>query len=182
MQHSLSTTMRNALWIALVTLATVLFSFALACAAPFAALAAVAAVRMARGPGLLLILAAWGVNQAIGFLLLDYPTTWDSFAWGAAIGLAALLATLASRRIAVAVETPAAQLPLAFAVAFVVYELALYLPTFALPSGDETFSFGIVFWVLQVNVLAFAGLLVLHWFAGAVGLLAPRPSRLAAGV
>jgi hypothetical protein len=35
--------------------------------------------------------ANWFANQIIGYGCLHYPRTWDSFAWGAAIGIAPFL-------------------------------------------------------------------------------------------
>src|SRR3954462_4631533 len=83
-----------AIWIALVSGSSVLFSLALACATPFAALATVSGLALRRGPALALVGTAWLANQAVGYGLLNYPRTPDSFAWGAAIGIAALAATV----------------------------------------------------------------------------------------
>jgi hypothetical protein len=80
------------IWIAVVATSSALFSLALACATPFAAIATIAGTRMPTRLALTLTTVAWLVNQSVGYFLLGYPRTWDSFAWGAAIGLAALLA------------------------------------------------------------------------------------------
>jgi hypothetical protein len=59
----------------LVLLATAcaLASFAFACATPFAAFAVVAAALLRPAAALLVIFAAWVVNQASGFGALHYP-------------------------------------------------------------------------------------------------------------
>lgn len=82
----------SVVWITLVSVSSILFSLALACATPFAAIAAIAGIWMTARNAFVLTFAAWLANQIVGYLLLGYPTTWDSFAWGFAIGLAAMLA------------------------------------------------------------------------------------------
>ena len=80
----------------LLTAACALASFAFACATPFAAFAVVAAAMLPMRPALLIVTAAWIVNQAIGFGALGYPLNADTMLWGFAIGLAALIATATS--------------------------------------------------------------------------------------
>jgi hypothetical protein len=165
---------RTAGWIALVTVSSIVFSMVLACATPFAALAAFAGVATWRRTGLMLIGVAWLANQAVGYLALGYPQTWDSFAWGAAIGIAAVLATLAA---SVATRMPLprfGRILVGFVFGFLAFELTLFAATAILPSGDEAFSLAIVARVFAVNGLALAGLLVLQRTAEAVG-LGPRP-------
>jgi hypothetical protein len=70
---------KDGLWVLILTLSSIAFSYVFACATPFAALGALAATRMRLGTGLALIVAAWGTNQFIGFFILGYPCTWDSF-------------------------------------------------------------------------------------------------------
>jgi len=72
-----------------LTAAAILFSFAFACATPFPALTALAALHLRRSDALALTGIAWVANQAIGYGLLGYPQTWDSFAWGGVIGVSA---------------------------------------------------------------------------------------------
>ncbi|WP_137862743.1 MULTISPECIES: hypothetical protein [unclassified Sphingomonas] len=79
----------STLWIMLLTLASMATSFALACTAPVAALAALAAVHMRRRDGIALALAAWGANQAVGFLFLHYPHDPKTLLWGVGLGTAA---------------------------------------------------------------------------------------------
>jgi hypothetical protein len=81
---------------------------------------------------LAVVVAAWIVNQAIGFGVLGYPVEPNTFLWGFAIGAAALIAT--------AVSTPVRRLPsigrpvelaLALLAAYVVYEVVLFAFTLA---------------------------------------------------
>ena len=69
-------------WIALLTVATIAGSLVFACATPFPALAALAALHMSRRDAFALTAVIWGANQIIGYGLLHYPQTWDSVAWG----------------------------------------------------------------------------------------------------
>ena len=54
------------LWVALVSTASLVLSFSLACAVPLAAFAALAGLHMRKGAGLALVAAAWLVNQIVG--------------------------------------------------------------------------------------------------------------------
>jgi hypothetical protein len=73
-----------------------LASFAFACATPFAAFAAFAGATLPLSAALPVVVAAWIVNQAIGFCVLGYPVELNTFLWGFAIGAAALIATAVS--------------------------------------------------------------------------------------
>jgi hypothetical protein len=159
---------KDAIWVAILTLSGIAFSYVFACATPFAALGALAGTRMRLGAGLALIAAAWATNQLIGFFILSYPRTWDSFGWGAAIGAAALLATMTARRALLLVRSSAASTLVAFAIAFATYEIALFAATAVLPSSAAAFSFPIVVRILAINGGAFVGLLAIQrlavWF------------------
>jgi hypothetical protein len=166
---------RRAGWITLVTLATILGSFIFACATPFAALAALSAAFLRRRDAFVLIGINWLANQVIGFGFLHYPQTWDSFSWGAAMGIAALVATMAaigseslSRRFGWALA-----LTVTFAASFVAYEAALFAATAVLPAGGG-FAPKVVLYVLEVNGLAFAGLLLLQGIGRNFGLAGTR--------
>jgi hypothetical protein len=165
-------------WIAVLTLAAIAGSVVFACAAPFAALAALAALHMNRRDAFILVGITWVANQTVGYGFLDYPHTWDSFAWGIAIGASAMIAT------ALAAETAKALRPFgwalstltSFAVAFAGYEITLYAATVVLPSDTSAFSLATVLYILKVNVVAFVALLVLQYAGTRSGLALPRPS------
>lgn len=165
---------KTSLWIAIVAITSIMFSLALACATPFAAIATVAGSFLTRRAAVAMSGFAWLANQAVGYFVLDYPTTWDSYAWGLAIGLAALIAVTAVLAVRAVGRSPALTVLLSFLAAFAAYELLLFASTAVLPSGDGAFSPAIVMQIFWTNVLALAGLLVLHWCAVRVGLLAPR--------
>ena len=81
-QRDAQTKTRRWLWILLLTAASVFVTLGMACATPFAALATLAALHMSRRDGLALIGIAWLADQAVGYGLLGYPRTANSFAWG----------------------------------------------------------------------------------------------------
>ena len=172
---------RQLIWAAAVSGASILFSLALACATPFAAIATAAGANMSRRGALLLTGMAWLANQGVGYLVLGYPTTWDSFAWGGAIGVAAALATGAVLLLREKVQSGISTVVAGFVLAFVVYEFVLFAATALLPSGEEAFSLDVIVQILWPNVLALVGLVVLHRIAVSVRFL-PDPETVRGGV
>jgi hypothetical protein len=170
----------TALWIALVAGSSILFSLVLACATPFAALATIAGARMRARQAFALIVVAWLTNQAVGYLALGYPRTWDSFAWGAAIGIAVLIAVLPAAVLVRRVPAPIAIVG-GFVCAFVLYEAALFAATAFLPSGPGAFAPPVVWRILWINVLALVLLFLLHRAALGLRVLSrasmPEPAR-----
>ncbi len=57
--------------------------------------------------------------------------------------------------------------------AFAVYEVALFAATVPLPSGPGAFAPSVVLGILWTNLLALAGLLLLHRLAALLGLTLP---------
>jgi hypothetical protein len=178
--ESLPDTTRRGVWIALLTVASVALSLVFACATPFAAFVALAAVNMRRGDVLALAVATWLANQAVGYGLLHYPLTANSFEWGGAIGVAVVVAAEA----AIAAQRPFARglvtaTVAAFAAAFAVFELVLYGFSFVL--GDAgAFTLAIVGDILKANVLALLGLGILFYLAVMVGLARGNTTTVAA--
>jgi hypothetical protein len=162
--------LRMTTWVAIVTSAMIAFSFAFACATPLAAVAAFAGSRMSRRDGPTLIIAAWLANQLIGYLVLDYPRTWDSYAWGATIGAASLLAGIAAAGAARTVRQWWLSPYAAFVAAFSVYEGALFAATVVLPSCAGAFSPSVIARILAINAGAMVGLMAIHSLAAFVGL------------
>ncbi|WP_119460298.1 hypothetical protein [Rhodospirillaceae bacterium SYSU D60014] len=175
---------RRWLWLGFLTAASVLFSLGLACATPFAALGAIAALNMGRRDAVILILAAWLANQAVGYGILAYPQTFESVAWGAAMGAAALIGTLVAHRIAgqLAPMGRAFTTVSAFGAAFLTFEAALFAASFLLPGSGEPFSLAVVGQILLTNTVALAGLLVLYRLGTAIGLVAGHAPRVTAAV
>lgn len=161
------------LWIALIAGLTVIGSYALACVAPLAAVAALAALTMRRGEGLALVIVAWLVNQAVGFALLSYPHTPDTYAWGAAIGVAAVLGYVAAAAITPFVRSTLLATAVALAAAFAVYQFALYVFGVATSYAGDSFSIAVVSEVLAINAVAYVAFLALHRVAVALSLVKP---------
>jgi hypothetical protein len=157
-----STALRRSLWIGVLVVASIGFSWAFACAAPFAAFAAAAALTMARRDALTLIVAVWAANQAVGFVPLGYPTDATSLAWGAMLAAAAIAATLVAQLCAarLADVTGLARGGATLVAAYMVYEVVLVAVT-PLLGGIESFTPAIVAQVFALNAFGFVGLYAL---------------------
>ncbi|HML27393.1 MAG TPA: hypothetical protein PKE16_00870 [Hyphomicrobium sp.] len=160
-----------AIWIALIALLSVGGSFVFACATPLAAIAALAATRMDGRTGLTLVVTAWLTNQIVGYGFLAYPHTLDSYAWGAALGGAAIAAFAAARLASGMIRSWLVLPVLSFFMAFAAYEFALYLAGLPLGSSDDAFSEAVIVQVFEVNALSFMGLVTLSAIANALARL-----------
>jgi hypothetical protein len=154
---------RTAAWPASLAGATVLGSLALACVFPFAAIATLAALTLDRRAGVALVAAVWAANQAVGFLLMNFP--WDVQAVGH--GISILLSTLAAFGVArfIIMRTDghwALRSAAALASAFIVFEVLLRAYA-QFGGGAENFSAEIVSGVAVNDALWFVGLLALRW-------------------
>lgn len=164
------TATRRVIWMALIVVSGVGLSLFFACATPFAALATLAALKTRRRDTAAVVGLVWAGNQAVGYGYLGYPWTWDSVAWGLAIGLSAGLALLAAialtprRSASLAISLP-------FVGAFAAYELALYIASFVLPSSNAAFSAAVVEQLFLVNLVALLGLIAAHQVVSLVALL-----------
>ncbi|HEY4855454.1 MAG TPA: hypothetical protein VIH98_02100 [Xanthobacteraceae bacterium] len=144
----------------LLTAACALASFVFACATPFAAFAVLAAALLPLQPALVVVGAAWLVNQAIGFGLRGYPADIHTIMWGLAIGAAALIATATS---ALVLHTlPRTRDPAAFAfaliAAYAAYEVVLFAVTPFL-GGAGAFTAAIVGRLSLLSALWLIGLI-----------------------
>jgi hypothetical protein len=103
--------------------------------------------------------------------LLDYPWTASTFAWGAALGLVAVLATLAAHWMArLSMKASRGLTFLAtFLIAFAVYEAALFVISATFLGGTEIYTAAIQGRIFAVNAAAFVGLLVVNQLAASVG-------------
>ena len=173
---------KRAGWIALLTAATFLGSFVFACATPFAALGAAAALNMRKRDAFALTGVNWLVNQIVGYGFLHYPVDAYSITWGAAIGVAAMIATaVAIGTVSITRALPWAVSAVAtFAVAVGVYELSLYAVTAVSPAEADAFSPQTILYVVEVAGFAFAGLLILQGIGQSIGLALPRTAAVPA--
>jgi hypothetical protein len=150
--------LRHRVWLLLLVVSSVAFTLGFACAVPFAAFGAIAALTLPRRDALLLTAALWLVNQAIGFAILHYPLDGMTLVWGAVLGGIAVLSTVAAQ--AVIEGRGLALAPAAgFAAAFVAYEVSLYLVSAGALGGTEDFTAAIVGRILAINAAGFAALL-----------------------
>jgi hypothetical protein len=108
---------------------------------------------------LLVVAAAWVVNQAIGFGALHYPVDANTIGWGIAIGAAALAGTATSASVLRLVQRTSVipALGVALVVAYVTYELVLFAAT-PLLGGEGAFTAAIVVRIGVLNILWLIGL------------------------
>ena len=146
---------------ALLTVSCALASFVLACAAPFAALAVVAAAMLPLRPALLVMTGAWLINQGIGFGALHYPIDAGTTAWGFVIGAAALTATCVASAVFRVLPQNRAPLMLALVLAgaYAAYEVVLFTATPFL-GGAGAFTAAVVARLGGLNVVWLIGLVV----------------------
>ena len=162
--------MRHLIWPALLVGAGIGLSFGFACALPFAAFAAAAALSLPRRDALASIFAVWFANQLVGFTALGYPWTPDTFEWGAALAAVAVLASLAAQWAGIRLAGAARLVcsAAAFLLAFAVYEAALFMISTAWLGGAEVFTAAIQGRIFAINAAAFAALMLLHRLAAAL--------------
>lgn len=181
--HSAPPQQSNWLWMGLLSLVSIAGSAVFACAATFAAVAAVAGSQMTKRDALATVFLSWALNQAVGFGWLNYPQTWDSFAWGAAIGGAALISAVVAHAVAnwLNGQPRSVAVACAFLAAFAVFEVGLLAANTLLPGDWSVFAPAIVASIFVSNAAALAGLLVLErlsqWL-GLIGTIGRRPQGL----
>jgi len=166
----------RSMWPALVIVAGAALTTWFTCITPFVAFSVMAATTLSRRGGLVLTIAAWLANQAVGYGMLHYPWTVTSVAWGVTIGMAAVLATVAAQEVGDRLRSaPLSTRGLtAFVAAFAVYELALYAMAVSSLGGAEAFAPRIVGQVLLVNAATLVGLWGVHQLLTTVRLAAQR--------
>lgn len=162
-----------ALWIVLLTAASTATTLALACATPFAALAALAAVHMRRQDGVMLVVIAWLASQVVGFGIHHYPHDAKTIAWAFGIGAAAVASALGAH-LALRDWPFAVRLTLALVAAFVAYNAVLAIC--ALVLGGVTTTLDPINLARQFtrNAAVLVGLLAFYRVLLALGLPAAR--------
>lgn len=146
------------LWMLVLVITSVIFTCTDACALPFAACGAVVALTLSRKDALLAIALMWVANQIIGFSYLNYPLTAQCFAWGAVIGLTAIVSTLAAQFV-VARTSVIKQIVSAFFFAFAAYEMMLFATSFML-GGLENYTLDVQARIFAINALSIPALLI----------------------
>ena len=166
----------------LLTVASTVTTWALACATPFPALAALAALHMHRRDGVALALAAWVAAQAVGFGLLGYPHDPSTLGWALGLGVAAVASAVAAHAVAgrLSHRSFVIRLGLAYGAAFVAFKAVIAL--FALKLGGMAISLAPALAATQFvrNGAILLGLLVLYRGLVAIGVPAAPAMRPAA--
>ena len=166
-------------WLGLLVAISAALTTWFACVTPFVAFSVIAATTPTRRDALFVSVASWLANQAVGYGALHYPWTTNSIAWGAAIGVAALVGTFVAQWSVARLQRlrPSLQALAAFVSAFVVYESALYAVAVSALGGTRGFALSIVSRVLVINAVTLLGLYGLTQLAGVVGVVARRAGR-----
>jgi hypothetical protein len=176
-----ASTLVTTLWPAILALAAVGGSLAFTCVAPFAAFAVATAGTLRLRSALGTMAVIWLANQAVGFGALGYPWTLNTILWGLAMGVAAMVAALATAGVLGRFHTSAGwlRLPLAFGTAFVVYEMAIMAVSVILGSGD-VFAPALLGRLALIDAAWLGGLMFVHAvLAGGVPAGGGATSRLA---
>jgi len=161
-------------WSAFLIVGSAVGSLALACATPFAALAAVAAATLPLRMALVTSMGVWLANQWVGFALLGYPLTASSLAWGPVLGASALAATAAGVHVAgLFTGTDIRRWPAVFAAALAVQQVVVL----AFGVVDGTASLAVAAGVSGMNALWLIALAAIHRLAAGVATHAqPAPA------
>jgi len=173
----------SALWVSLLTAASTVTTLALACATPFPALAALAAVHMRRRDGIALILLSWAASQAVGFLLLGYPRDGSTLGWGAGLGTAAVGSALAGYAVLRALDykSVAARMATAYAAGFTAFKGIILLWALVLGGLHTAMAPDLLVEQFLRNGAILIGLYALYRALVAVGVpTPPRPATAAA--
>jgi hypothetical protein len=165
-----TTSRARLIWMVILTIAAISTSLALSCVTPFAALAVALGGTVGLRASLRVIMIVWLANQFVGFVFFHFPVTANTFLWGFAIGIAALLTTIVA---AIMIKyfsssTAAVRLGVALPASFAVYELGLLVAAVFLGSL-ETFRPSIVAQLAWINAASLLGMIVLNELAAAIG-------------
>lgn len=170
---SLSPATARHLWVGVMTVASTVTTLVLACATPFPALAAIAALYVRRQEGIILMLAAWAVSQGVGYCLLGYQMTAENAVWAVTMALAAISAVMCAGWVAgrSAGAHPALRLAAAYGVAFVAFKLVVLGGAVLLNSGWAAFAPDILARQFVRYAMILGGLLGLQYLLDRGGLL-----------
>ena len=151
----------TALAATLLVAASVALTLGFACAAPLAAFAVISALQFKRGAAIGVVLGILAANQAVGFGCLHYPTDASTLAWGAALGLIALLSLGAASAVLARIEGAPGILA-GFLAAFVAYQGSIYAACLLSGTDVTHFTFAVVSRVFLINAASLGGLLALR--------------------
>ncbi|MEN0001766.1 MAG: hypothetical protein AAF940_12875 [Pseudomonadota bacterium] len=163
---------QSPLWMFVLIAAAILFSFALACGMPFAALSALAALTLAPRNAIVLGGLGWLANQMIGFGFLGYPLDAMTLAWGIALGVSAIAAVGAG--LIMVRRSALTSLPLrlgtAFLAAWIAQQATIFVASLLLGGTATAFAVDVVWFIFWTNALAFIVLLAAQYVGARFGL------------
>ena len=170
------------LFMVVLVAAAILFSFALACGMPFAAVGALAALTLPARDALVLAILGWLANQVIGFGFLGYPLDAMTLAWGVALGFSALAAVGGALFVLPQTlrGTLPAQLGLAFVAAWAAQQGTVFLASLVLGGTAGAFAASVLWFIFWTTALAFLVLLCLQSAGAKVGVARPMQQRASA--
>lgn len=148
----------ESIWAGILATTSVGGSLLLACMFPFAAIATLLAATLPLRKAMMWMGAAWFGNQLVGYLILGYPQTVNSFSHGAAMGVTALATLWIAHKIfELRGDQSIPTILGAYAGAFVGYQALLALFAVFL-GGIQNFMPSVVWMVFQNDVFWFGGL------------------------
>ncbi|WP_123906331.1 hypothetical protein [Sphingorhabdus sp. YGSMI21] len=150
------------IWAATLASASVLGSWIFACMMPFTAIGVLLAATLPVRKAMTWMAGVWISNQLVGFLILDYPRTLNSFAHGGSMLVASVAGLLVAHQVLkMRKDEGLLSLGMAFVAAFVAYEALLYVAALYL-GGIANFSADIVWLIAKNDMIWFAGLLAVR--------------------
>lgn len=151
-------------WIGLMTAASAIASLALACATPFPALAALAAMYVRRVDGLALIGASWMTAQIVGFGIKGHPIDGQAWLWPVALACAATGALFAAEAVTrgLAGKTAALRLGLGYLAAYAGFKLVVLVGVNLFNHGWAAFTVEVMTRQLVRDGAILLGLVGLH--------------------
>lgn len=162
---------QSLIWMAVLLGTAILFSFALACGMPFAAIGALAALTLSTRDAVFFVGLGWFANQAIGFGFLGYPFDVMTLAWGVALGLSALAAVGAAVLVRQRNKgaTMALQFGATFLAAWAAQQAIVFAATLVLGGTLTAFAPAVVWFIFWTNALAFIVLLSAQFVGARAG-------------
>jgi hypothetical protein len=153
---------RAAVVAALMVAASVALTLGFACALPLAAFAAMAAMLFSPAAAVGSILVVWLANQVVGFACLGYPTDASTLAWGAGLGVIALLSLGAAAAVLARAGGGSVGVGASFLAAFVAYQGAVAIGCLISGVGVAHFTLPVLARILMINAATFGGFLALR--------------------
>ncbi|NRB03214.1 MAG: hypothetical protein HRU30_08115 [Rhodobacteraceae bacterium] len=163
---------QSLIWMTILVAAAILFSLALACGMPFAALGALAALTLPKRDAMVFAGLGWLANQAIGFGFLAYPLDTMTFAWGIALCMSALGAVVGAERAQglLAGSSSLVRTGAAFLSAWAVQQGVVFVASLVLGGTENAFTASVVWFIFWTNALAFVVLVCLQSVGARIGL------------